>query len=391
MNLCKKMHELNKGEECIISYGMPCLKRIGKNIIQYQKVFLEEKMTDQLGCLDNDVEREEDVDLEIARNEIISYPASFSLSEYTKKLDNQVFFNPEFQRNYVWDNKRKSRFIESLLCDFPIPQVFLYKVPKQEKYMIVDGFQRISTIHAFLKGNFQLTDVSSSLVGKTIFDLSEDDQEMLSNKQISAVIVRQIQPNDESVLYNLFERLNTGGQNLNNMEVRRAINFGPLIKMLEELNLDENWRSILGRKDPDPRFSDVELILRLLAFSDSWDNKEKKLINFSNLKGFLNHYCSEHRDEKRDSFKKLFVKTTKLLVVQLGEKPFTLFSRPNYVLLDSIMTALLIKKKENLNLQNKVQKLKQDESFKTIYEAKQGTLSAKTINTRIAIALEFLQ
>ena len=337
------------------------------------------------------MEKEEDVDLEIARNEIISYPASFSLSEYTKKLDNQVFFNPEFQRNYVWDNKRKSRFIESLLCDFPIPQVFLYKVPKQEKYMIVDGFQRISTIHAFLKGKFQLTDVSSSLVGKTIFDLSEDDQEMLSNKQISAVIVRQIQPNDESVLYNLFERLNTGGQNLNNMEVRRAINFGSLIKMLEELNLDENWRLILGRKDTDPRFSDVELILRLLAFSDSWDNKEKKLINFSNLKGFLNHYCSAHRDENRDSFKKLFVKTTKLVVEQLGEKPFTLFSRPNYVLLDSIMTALLIKKKENSNLQNKVQKLKQDESFKTIYEAKQGTLSAKTINTRIAIALEFLQ
>ena len=55
------------------------------------------------------------------------------------------------------------------------------------------------------------------------------------------------------------------------------------------------------------------------------------------------------------------------------------------------MTALLIKKNENSNLQNKVQKLKQDESFKTIYEAKQGTLSAKTINTRIAIALEFLQ
>lgn len=337
---------------------------------------------------------ENDIDIGIGRNEIISFTASFSLSEYSKKLDNEIFFNPEFQRNYIWDDKRKSRFIESLLYDFPIPNIFLYKRPNEEKYMIIDGYQRISTINSFFHNKFSLINVNEDFIGRTFEDLSNNDQEMLRNKQVSATIVRQIQPNNESILYSIFDRLNTGGQNLNNMEVRRAINFGPLIKMLEEVNLDPNWRLILGKSKPDTRFSDVELILRVLAFSDSWDGSNNKVAEYTNLKTFLNLYCSAHRNEYKENFKKIFPQVTKYIVDELGKKPFTLYSRPNYVLLDSIMTSLLIRMKKvnylTKNLAEKVNKLKGNEEFKSIYEAKQGTMSGKSVNNRIKLSLDYL-
>lgn len=331
-----------------------------------------------------------DVDLDIARNEIFSFSASFSLAEYSKKLDNKVFYNPEFQRRYIWDEKRKSRFIESLLYDFPIPQIFLYKEPRAEKYMIIDGYQRISTINAFFHNNFVLTSVNDNLLGKKFDDLSNNDQEMLRNKQLTATIVRQIQPKNESILYSLFDRLNTGGQNLNNMEVRRAISFGPLIKNLEKINEDPNWRLIWGKKEIHERFLDVELILRVLAFSQSWDRQSEKLIDYKNLKGFLNTYCLRNRNEEQKEFFHLFPKITKSIIEQLGETPFTLYQRPNYVLLDSVITALLIKGQICHDLKKKFELLKNDDEFKTIYEAKQGTMSAKSINTRIKLALDYL-
>lgn len=335
-------------------------------------------------------ERQEDSDLTIGRNEILSYTASFSLAEYSKKLETGIFFNPKFQRHYIWDEKRKSRFIESLICDFPIPSIFLYRKPQEEKYLIIDGYQRLSTINSFFNNKFSLIEVMDSLREKKFADLTPDDQESLCNKQISAIIVRQIQPNNENILYSLFERLNTGGQNLNNMEVRRAINFGPLIQTLEKLNLDSNWRLIWGKPAPHHRFLDVELILRVLAFSDLWDNKEKKLLDYSSLKDFLNQYCTRYRDDEKKDFQKLFIQSTKSIIEQLGPNPFTLYSRPNYVLLDSIMTALLLKQTPISNLAVRVKELKANQEFRDIYEAKQGTLSAKSINTRIKLALDYL-
>ena len=174
------------------------------------------------------------------------------------------------------------------------------------------------------------------------------------------------------------------------MEVRRAINFGPLIQSLERLNLDSNWRLIWDKPEPHHRFLDVELILRVLAFSDLWDNNEKKLPNYTNLKGFLNHYCMKYRNDEKKDFQNIFIHTTQSIIEQLGVNPFTLYSRPNYVLLDSIMTALVIKKTPCINLAERVIALKENSTFKEIYEAKQGTMSAKNVNTRIKLALDYL-
>ena len=127
--------------------------------------------------------------------EVLNLPASFTLAEYTSKLDKGIFYRPEFQRNRVWTDKNKSRFIESLLFGYPITQVLLYKNPEKESYLIVDGYQRITTIYDFMKNNLKLSGITDEYNGKIFDNLSEDVREKFSNIQIQALIIRQIKKN----------------------------------------------------------------------------------------------------------------------------------------------------------------------------------------------------
>ena len=329
---------------------------------------------------------------DISNNEIVSFNASYSLPEFSNKLEEKIFYKPEFQRNSIWDNRRKSRFIESLIFAYPIPPVFLYKNPDKEQYLIIDGFQRIDTISSFLNNKFCLKNVSSSINDCNFDKLSTEYKRILKNRQLSCVIIRQVIPDKKEILYSIFERLNTGGQNLNNMEIRRAIYYGNLIKDLECLNKNINWRKILGKKDIHDRFLDIELILRLLAFSESWNDSNKCVVGYTNsIKPFLNSYTAENKDKKIDAFKRKFVEVTKQIIDELGTKPFTLYKKANYVLLDSIMSALIIREYPISDLKNKKLELEKDKNFKEIYEAKQGTLSPKNVNNRIKIALDYLK
>jgi len=321
--------------------------------------------------------------------EVLNLPASFTLAEYTSKLDKGIFYRPEFQRNRVWTDKNKSRFIESLLFGYPITQVLLYKNPEKESYLIVDGYQRITTIYDFMKNNLKLSGITDEYNGKIFDNLSEDVREKFSNIQIQALIIRQIKKNPYT-LYSIFERINTGGQNLNNMEVRRAVNYGPFMKALEELNADENWRKILGIDGINNRFLDVELLLRLVAFYYSWDSENSEMRNYKSMKGFLNKYAEDNSQGNIDEFNILFKNAAKLIVEELGEKPFTLYTRYNYVLLDSVITAVLLSGANISNLKGKFEMLKLDDEFKKIYEAKQGTISLKAVNDRIAIATRII-
>lgn len=332
-----------------------------------------------------------DEEKDVLVSEIINMPASFTLPEFSNKLNKGIFYKPHFQRNKVWNSKGQSRFIESLLFDYPVPQVFLYKEQGKESYLIVDGYQRISTIHSFFNDEFKLHDVCDEYNGKTFKTLPEDAQERLRNRQLTACIIRQINPDDIQTLYHIFERLNTGGQNLNNMEVRRAVNYGVLIKELEELNKDENWRKILGKTEIDNRYTDLELLLRLVAFYEKWNTELAEMMDYKSMKPFLNDYLSKNYNKPKTDFEEKFKKTTKFIIEQLGEKPFTLYTRYNYVILDSIMTAILLRDANIADLKSKFDELKSNPEYKSIYEAKQGTISIKSVNDRIRIATSILK
>lgn len=274
--------------------------------------------------------------------EIMNYPADITLGGYVDHWDKDELIVPDFQRKYVWDRIKASKLVESFLLGLPVPGTFLYKQKSKKGFLIIDGQQRITSVVRFIKGTFdenvfRLRNVHEKYNGKAFNDLDEDEQFRLRGSVLRATIIQQINPNDDTSIYQIFERLNTGGVNLNPMEVRQCVSYGPFVQALKAMNEDENWRLLIGKGPIDKRLRDVELVLRCLALSEKGDEYEKP------MKGFLNKYMEKNRNHGDDFsiMKSNFAAKCAYVVQKLGEKPFHLRGRLNYGALDSIMSAVL--------------------------------------------------
>ena len=150
-----------------------------------------------------------------------------------------------FQREFVWKKSQADRFIESLLLGLPVPSIFLVKEPNG-KFLVLDGQQRLRTLQSFYDGifegiEFKLSGVQTQWIGKTYSTLHPEDRRRLDNSILHAIIVRQDEPNeDQSSIYLIFERLNSGGTILQPQEIRVALYHGEFAALLGELNKDEN-------------------------------------------------------------------------------------------------------------------------------------------------------
>lgn len=273
--------------------------------------------------------------------EIMNYPADITLQGYVELDDRKELIVPDFQRMYVWDSVKASKLIESFLLGLPVPGVFLYKEKSKPGYLIIDGQQRIVSLIRYIRGlfedkKFKLRNVDPRYNGLSFSDLSEDEQFKFKGQTLRATIIQQINPNDDTSIYHVFERLNTGGVNLNPMEVRQCVSYGPFVSTLKEMNNTPSWRKIIGKPKIDKRLRDVELVLRCLALTECHSNYEKP------MKGFLNRYMELRRGEGDfSSLKDNFKRSCDYVLTELGEKPFHLRGRLNYGALDSVMAAVL--------------------------------------------------
>jgi hypothetical protein len=199
-----------------------------------------------------------------------------------------------FQRGFVWTRKQMDRFIESLLLGYPIPGLFLVRQQSDKRYLVLDGQQRLRTLQAFRKGVheskvFALANVASEFRGLTYETLPEPLRRTFDDAFLQATVV-STDGSKESLeaVYQIFERLNSGGTQLTPHEIRVALYAGPLIAELERLNSLSSWRSLYGPKK-NARLRDQELILRILALYLELDAYSRP------LKGFLNDFAGEHR------------------------------------------------------------------------------------------------
>ena len=99
-------------------------------------------------------ELEEKITDEDVIYQINTFGADYTIDGLVKRFDRGDIFRPTFQRNYVWTLAQASRFIESILLGLPIPSIFLYREESTQKHLIVDGLQRLTTLHSFSKGRF---------------------------------------------------------------------------------------------------------------------------------------------------------------------------------------------------------------------------------------------
>ena len=178
----------------------------------------------------------------------------------------EIELAPDFQRMAgIWNTVRKSRLIESLLLRIPIP-VFYVAADKDETWAVVDGLQRISTIHTYVTGQFRLTNLEylKKLDSCRYTDLPRPMQRRISETQL---VVNVIEPGTpEEVMFNIFRRINTGGMMLNGQEIRHALHPGPIRDYLKKLSKTSEFLDATDRSIKPDRMADRECILRFLAF-----------------------------------------------------------------------------------------------------------------------------
>jgi len=245
-----------------------------------------------------------------------------------------------FQRSFVWGKTQADRFIESLLLGLPVPGIFLVK-EANGKLLVLDGQQRLVTLMNFYGGvfrgvEFKLENVQERWRGKTYKTLDVNDRRRLDDSIIHATIVRQDEPDEEqSSVYLIFERLNSGGTILQPQEIRVALYHGKLAGLLSELNENPAWRSLYGKKST--RLKDIELILRFFALYYYGNQYNRP------MKGFLNRYMSANKSLERqtkEDLTQVFIPLVELISSALGSRAFRPSRALNAAVCDSVMVGL---------------------------------------------------
>ena len=293
-----------------------------------------------------------DSEISLKGYDILTYPADFTLEILVKKWSSGEIKNPLLQRRFVWNQARASKLIESFLMGLPVPPIFLYQERDTNKLLVVDGHQRLASISFFYSGYFGerragVDDVPFELIGldehspyllMTYKKLKNDDRaafNKLNNSVMRSFVVKQIDPDDDTSIFQIFERLNTGGVQLRGQEIRNCIYEGAFNNLLKKLNKGTAWRRIFGVQHEDKRMRDTELILRFLALFYKAPYKKP-------MKKFLNDFMKEHRKDdssKLAGLEKLFTETTEAVLRVLGSKPFNLRTGLNAAVYDATYVA----------------------------------------------------
>jgi hypothetical protein len=218
------------------------------------------------------------------------------VQKYISGLDtdeNDIYI-PDYQREFVWDLERQSKFIESVILGLPIPYIFTSDTD-DGRLEIIDGSQRLRTLANYLQDNLRLErlDILSKLNGMTFKNLSTARQKKINNSTLRMIVLSD--KSDEDARFMLFERINTGSDLLNDMEKRRGIFQGKFLNFLTECTHNEIFNQLakftdIARKRRQPE----ELVLRFFAFSE----------RYLTFKGNLNKFLDEYLDERNRSFPK---------------------------------------------------------------------------------------
>jgi hypothetical protein len=243
----------------------------------------------------------------VAYNELRSCADLFRM--YTSgKLDIQ----PDFQREFVWKAHDQTRFIDSLVKQLPIPSMCFSLDFKTQKWKVIDGLQRMSTIIHFLSGDewklSNLHDIHPLLRNAKNTELSHGGEDqarlysMVEDVSIPVTVIRcdYTQPSHMLYLFTIFHRLNSGGVRLTNQEIRNCIYSGPFNDFLKSFDLmSKNWKAIKKRIwGSTDRYRSVEVLLRILAFSHSHQSYD------GNLARFLNSYMQAHMNSCPEEIEK---------------------------------------------------------------------------------------
>ena len=252
------------------------------------------KMVIPAGATDKEIEKH----FEIGRLRVAQEKNDLFLSHVLDFIqgnsESRVWSNlrPEYQRRLRWDNKKKSKLIESFIMNIPVPPIFLYE-KTLGKFEVMDGQQRLNAISDFWAGKFELEGLKiwAALNGRTYAQLPPLVRRGLERAKISSITLMSDTSggadNSIELRAQVFERLNTGGETLNAQELRNSLYSGPFNDLLVSLSKEKDFTDVWGIPDHAEntladgsvsedlkksvlykRMTDVEIVLRFFAFQE---------------------------------------------------------------------------------------------------------------------------
>jgi uncharacterized protein with ParB-like and HNH nuclease domain len=388
--------------------------------------YMEEAEKNEKWYLNEEIE---EYDYSFKEYEVTSTPNDFNTKTIIDFIESGLFKIPDFQRNYIWDIKRASKLVESLIIGLPIPQVFLYEESKN-KYLVIDGQQRLLTVYFFSKMRFpkkekrfelrqifveyglfpdeylhndeyfddfklKLHEPSSNEKNKlhglnygTLGDLKSS----FDLRTIRNIMIKQnIPSDDDSSMFEIFNRLNSGGVVLKPQEIRASLYHSKFYNQLYKLNINDNWRALLNKKEPDIHMKDVEILLRGFAMLVEGDNYSPSMTRFLNL---FSKKTRSYTDESLEYFKQIFELfcsksleyNPSIFLAKTGKFSFTIFESIFVGLCNDAVKSKSLKIKETTN--GKIEKLKATQDF--ISATTDNTAGSKNVLRRLSLAKEIL-
>lgn len=326
-----------------------------------EEEIISELLTDEI---ETDELSDEEINNKYASGDvrIVTEQSRFQLNIVPTIVKSEDYIlDPEFQRRHRWSITKKSRLIESFIMNVPVPPIFLYETDFSV-YEVMDGLQRLTAINEFYEDKFALTNLEEwkELNNRKYSQLPNQIKRGIDRRHLSSMILLKEtarDPKEEDRLKQLvFERINSGGEPLDDQEKRNALYNGNMNRLCIELARVDSfcklWNIPLSSDDETSlienplykKMTDVELVLRFFAFRqiDLWERMT--------LTRFLDLYLIKANDFPEKVHKDLsgiFIETVDLIYNVLGEDALYLYrirngkwiiyNRPTKVLYDTIM------------------------------------------------------
>ncbi|BAT51826.1 hypothetical protein NOS3756_07560 [Nostoc sp. NIES-3756] len=324
----------------------------------------------------------------------LEYPIEVIIQKYLegREEDENELFIPDYQREMSWDDDRQSKFIESLILGLPIPYIFVADISGSEdlaRLEIIDGTQRIRTLTRFIENQLKLQNLEKlkALNGFTFEDLPLPRQRRFKRTTIKMIILTK--EANEEIRRDVFERINSGSVELNEMEKRRGGKPGKFLDLIEELSKYKQFLDLcsfteteINKRDPQ------EYVLRFFAFLNnyqSYSDSDRKVHKF------LNNYLDQENQSKSlniDVMKSEFYAVLEFIkkyfpnALHIYRKTKNQYEPTTRIKFESICVGVALALRENPNLTPKSTEFLDSQEFKS-YTISDGYNSQNKVTNRI--------
>lgn len=302
---------------------------------------MKEDLVDMDEIVDNNVEDEndqlnEDEDEDEDEDDVLIIGRKIDFNRSERRIrdlksdeeDGLLDKQPYFQRNYVWNDKKASQLIESILLNVPIPLIYTAEDENTGAELVIDGQQRLTSAFRFMSGDFSLKGLKifHELNEKYYSELEREYQLKISRYPLSVIKVSS--DSDEEVKFEIFERINSGSANLNNQELRNCIYRGHYNEFIKEMAKNKLLHELLFNGKRTKRMEDSEMVLRFFAFYlngvNNYPGTLKRFLS-DHIKDFKNKFDQEKEDEREKllgKYKKDFLNSLSVSKIVFGNKAF---------------------------------------------------------------------